>query len=400
MKQATYGIEGTKYAYYCANHKLENYVDIKHGTCKYINCKKLPTYGKKDSKRAEYCYDHKLENYIDIINKKCKFINCKKQPNFGLPNSNHAEYCFTHKLEGYINIKNKICKYENCKKYPIYGLPGSKLTEYCVKHAPNNYIDIKNKRCIYQDCNILASFGFPSYSKEYCFIHKLPNMIAKPTKVSSQDFKECSICTSKIHYAQEFCTNCKNYIKLGKTVKLHEKELAIKRILETNQIKFIHDSITDISCSKKRPDFRIDTKFGSIILEIDEFQHKRRNYSEICEITRMKQIFFDIGVEQLLFIRYNPDSYKPDAEEKEESNLNRQDYLIKYLKRMMDRDTLFDQAGGILITYLYYDGFNKSNNEEIYLNPYEKLVDDNLKNTNKDTNKNINKDTNKDTNQT
>jgi hypothetical protein len=417
-KQPIYGLLGTTVALYCKNHKLENHVDIKNKKCQYLNCKSTPKYGLPGTSKGIYCLAHKLDNYVDVKNKKCQHSNCEKQPSYGLSGTTNGIYCLAHKLDNYVNVKSKKCQHSNCEKQPSYGLSGTTIALYCKNHKSENYINIKDKPCQYPNCTIRpnygllgtknalycknhklenhvdlkhktcryskcktrSSFGMPGYSSEYCSNHKLPNMIYNPTKVKTDDFKTCNLCENKIHYAQDFCSNCHTYIKLGRTIKYHEKELAIKQLLIDNNIKFIHDTIVDTACSKKRPDFRIDTKFGSIILEVDEHQHRRKSYSQECEITRMKQIFFDIGSEQLLFIRYNPDKYKPGDDEKEESNLNRQDYLIKYIKCITQKDLLFENKGGILVIYLFYDGFKRTDtNQEIYMNPYGDKPNDDIK---------------------
>jgi len=67
----------------------------------------------------------------------------------------------------------------------------------------------------------------------------------------------------------------------------------------------ILDKAVDGGCSRKRPDGLIDLLTHSIIIEIDEDQH--RGYS--CENKRSMQLFTDLGSRPIIFIRLNPDSY-------------------------------------------------------------------------------------------
>lgn len=64
----------------------------------------------------------------------------------------------------------------------------------------------------------------------------------------------------------------------------------------------------------------------------------------------MKQLYFDCGVENLLFIRYNPDTYKP-LQGKPDSDKKRREFLVKYLKETIK--TGIEHLG---VVYLYYDG--------------------------------------------
>ena len=250
-------------------------------------------------------------------------------------------------------------------------MPGSKQAEYCSKHAPDNYIDVKHKRCKQADCNTRASFGLSGYSTEYCAEHKLPNMIARPLQKSKTKNIKCLYCETDIHYTDKFCSSCKQYIKLGTTVKFHAKEQRIKYLLESHNIDFIHDKIVDSKCSKKRPDFNIPTSFGYIIIEVDEYQHKAKNYSSECEMSRMKQIYMDLGTPHVLFIRYNPDYYKTKMIYK---RIQREKYLMRviYKYQNISPDTI---DWNLAIIYLFYDNFDPTNLKLKKINPYSTVVE-------------------------
>jgi hypothetical protein len=68
----------------------------------------------------------------------------------------------------------------------------------------------------------------------------------------------------------------------------------------------IFDKIIDGGCSRRRPDILIDLLTYSITIECDENQHK--DYS--CENRRTMELFKDLGDRPIIFIRFNPDSYK------------------------------------------------------------------------------------------
>ena len=323
--------------------------------CKYENCSKYCIYGLRDSNNAEYCKEHSPPGYVDVVNKTCLDPNCEKQPTYGKKGSKKAEYCKEHSPPGYVNVKSKTCLDPNCEKQPNYGKKGSKKAEYCKEHSPPGYVDVKSKTCLDPNCETRPSYNFPGYSPEYCKKHSQKRMVIYPLKKPKDEDIVCQYCSTVIHYNEQFCSSCKKYIELGnKTVKAERKELEIKCLLEENEIKFIHDTVVSGACSKRRPDFLIPTRWGHIVLETDEHQHNRKTYSCECEITRMKQIYQDVGEQNMLFVRYNPDSYKC-VSGKPYDKLKRQEYLVKYINGMINTD-----YSGLGVVYLFYDYFTEN----------------------------------------
>ena len=194
-------------------------------------------------------------------------------------------------------------------------------------------------------------------------------MIRNPLKYGKNDVKECTYCLEEIHYKDDYCPSCKQFNILGKTVKTHNKELEIKALLEENFDSdiFNHDRTVTGGCSRKRPDFLLITTWGNIVLEVDEFQHKRKTYPCECEISRMKEIYFDCGVENLLFIRYNPDSYKTTTCEKPMIKRKRQELLIKIINQQLKTK----EVENLGVMYLFYDYFSIDAIEIEHIDPYK-----------------------------
>ena len=188
-----------------------------------------------------------------------------------------------------------------------------------------------------------------------------------PKNKKIKDLRVCKYCSHTIHYKDTYCSGCKIYIANGnKTVKRKNKELAIKTLLEQNDISATNDVTVQGGCSRKRPDFIIKTAWGTIILEVDEHQHIR-SYPCECEVQRMKMIYFDVGERNLLFIRYNPDKY--DAMEAQQfTTLQRREFLIKFLKEQIDKPS-FKKLG---VVYLFYDKFVPTAVEIEQFDPYKK----------------------------
>jgi hypothetical protein len=86
------------------------------------------------------------------------------------------------------------------------------------------------------------------------------------------------------------------------------KEYAVLEFIRNTypENTWVNDKTIDGGCSKKRPDIFLDLLTHSIIIEIDENQHK--TYDN-CELKRINLLFQDLGDRHIVFIRFNPDDY-------------------------------------------------------------------------------------------
>ena len=131
------------------------------------------------------------------------------------------------------------------------------------------------------------------------------------------------------------------------------------------------DKTVEYGCSRRRPDIYIDFGTHLIIIEIDENQHIE--YDEICENRRIMEISQDFGHRPIVFIRFNPDSYK----NKENKNITscwsinklglctiKRGKNVEWNERL---ETLKDKINYwikneptkvVNVEYLYYDNFN------------------------------------------
>jgi hypothetical protein len=97
--------------------------------------------------------------------------------------------------------------------------------------------------------------------------------------------------------------------KIPRRYKMKQYYFNEKLIEEFGDI-FEYDKQIKCGCSKRRPDWFIDCYKYSIIIELDEDQHKYTS----CDEKRMMELFQDLGNRQLVLIRINPDKYKIGAE--------------------------------------------------------------------------------------
>ena len=105
------------------------------------------------------------------------------------------------------------------------------------------------------------------------------------------------------------CAGCFYYYypngEIPRRYKLKQHYFNEKLIEEFGDI-FQYDKKIKCGCSGRKPDWFIDCFKYSIIIELDEDQHKY----ESCDEKRMMELFQDLGNRPLVLIRINPDKYK------------------------------------------------------------------------------------------
>jgi hypothetical protein len=299
---------------YCITHENKG----KRVYCKFENCENYVI-------KYDFCEEHRPK-----ITKICKVEECK----------NHTV------KNGFCRCHGKLCNYNECNNV-LFG-----LNKYCRKHSKYEEVIIKNniyKNCNYKDCenkvkdNVRIKYCETHYNgklvcnvedcessvcknsqkcyihggREICKIKDCDKIVINPIKLGlCQEHgggTKCTTCT--INYGHNplykpLCRLCwcnKNGVPPSN---FKNKELHFHKFINSiipEDIKYRHDLQIDGGCSGKRPDWFIDVITHSVIIECDEHQHKGNSKS--CEISRMNEIFTDLGDRPIVFIRFNPDDY-------------------------------------------------------------------------------------------
>jgi hypothetical protein len=302
---ASFGIDKTPK--FCSIHKQDNMYHVSH-RCKEINCNKYPLFNFINKKTGIYCIDHKKPDMIDVTHKRCE--KCTKTATFnfigGLP-----KFCGEHKETDMVDVISKKCKFINCDVIPVYNYPNEKNGLYCNAHKLENMVDVKSPRCGFKDC-----YKRPLYNKIgekkglFCLEHKETYMV----DVYNLRCKLCNLFIENRTKYEHYCINC--YIHLYPDNKISKnfrtKERAVADYIRENfkEIDWFFDKKIEDGCSKRRPDIMCDLGKHILIVEIDEFQHKK--YEEICENKRYMEISKDFEHRPIIFIRFNPDKYIKD----------------------------------------------------------------------------------------
>ena len=201
----------------------------------------------------------------------CVYDGCITLPTFNYKGHKNALYCSTHKLNEMVDIKNKTCIHEGCKKQPVFNYKGQKNALYCSTHKLNEMVDVKNKACKTYLCSTRVTDKYQGYCLR-CYIYTFPD---KPV--------------------------ARNY----KTKERAVVEFVCERFPEHT---WITDKKVNDGCSMRRPDILLDLGYQVLIIEIDENAHQ--DYDCSCENKRIMELSQDVGHRPIIFIRFNPDSYR------------------------------------------------------------------------------------------
>jgi len=242
---------------------------------------------------------------VDIKSPKCTVCN-DRQPVFAMPGDKIANHCGGCKLDGMVDIKSPKCTVCNDRQ-PVFAMPGDKIANHCGGCKLDGMVDIKNRKCTV--CNDkIPNFAMPGeIIANHCGGCKLDGMV---------DIKspKCTICNdTKMNRKYEgHCLRCFIYSFPDKPVARNYKTKE-RAVVDYVKEQFPDVDITDDKriqggCSKRRPDIMIDMGYQIIIIEVDENQHK--DYDCSCENKRIMELSQDVGHRNIIFIRFNPDSYK------------------------------------------------------------------------------------------
>jgi hypothetical protein len=350
VERGTY-ISSDNGAIICSKHRKDDDEPKNKPYCKSPNCKTHGTFGDpNDEKRKLYCKQHKQNNHIRLKGPKCCFENCSISPSF-MEKSTELLFCKLHSENKQVTVlRSRKCINDLCDEVALYGILGSKPVR-CKKHIIENDRYRPTKQCNSVACKELATHGLTIYSLSHCAAHATDNEIDLVQK-------KCIKCNLIDIVDQNGI--CKYHDDTAIKRNYLQKQLRIKYIIDYESKYKIHsyDKIIDSKCNKKRPDIVIDAGTHFIVIEIDEMQHSNKSYTPECEEKRYVEILQALGL-PAIFIRYNPDKYKPIDEQKMLTNINREKLLLKYLDKCINALPK-DEKENLRILHLFYDGFDVS----------------------------------------
>ena len=116
-------------------------------------------------------------------------------------------------------------------------------------------------------------------------------------------------------------------------------------------------------CGKERPDRIYDLSDKILIIECDEHQHRDRACD--CEQMRMVNIAQSFGGIPVYFIRFNPDYYEPDNENKNPEPIQKRHKMIGDLIRDIANKRYKHLPKSLCsVIYLYFDEWSSIGREK------------------------------------
>ena len=398
--QPSFNFEG-KTELYCTIHKLIGMINVKNNKCIFESCVATqPSFNFKDQLSGIYCNVHKLPGMINVKSKRCIFEGCETQSMFNFEGKTSGIYCKDHKLFGMIDVKNKKCIFNGCKTQPKYNYKDKPDGIYCDMHKLFGMIDVINKNCIQTGCNTRSNYNFPGMYPDFCSRHKTNGMIINPRKKCCEE-----LCDSLAMYGlythvhceehkqvgeynlvERKCLNpncankfidildvngfCVSYCSMIEQSKLYrkyqkKKEIVIKNLLEKHIVLplYMEDITGDNGCSTSKPDFVYHLGTHILIIEVDEKQHKSytncgQTKDEIIdrENRRMYNLAHEFDGLPVIYLRYNPDTYRVDGKLTKTPDKQRHDIFIKWVKKCISESI----PEGIHVKYLFFDQYEET----------------------------------------
>ncbi len=212
--------------------------------------------------------------------------------------------------------------------------------------------------CIEDRCRRAAVYGLDE--PYHCEVHKLGTEV----NIIERECKSCGL--SQILDIDDKCQYCSIDPASLQKRKL-VKQTLVQGWLDANGFNdydFMDRSLKveqDAACSlKTRPDFIWDCGTHVVILEVDEEQHKRKQYD--CDDIRMININENL-MRPTVFIRYNPDPFKIGDKNVKVGWSARMEVLAKWLRYGFDFENVKSTAH---IIYLFYDNYDSEEGMQIF----------------------------------
>ena len=143
------------------------------------------------------------------------------------------------------------------------------------------------------------------------------------------------------------------------------REMRFRSVLEAagfryeRNVEITFSGIRDTSHQRTRIDFQVYGRADGavVIVEVDQYQHRDQRYSQTCERRRLLDVVMAFQINprlagaRILWIRYNPDTYKVNGKRVTKLLTKREEQLTEVIKDMAL------PADGRLLTlvYMFYD---------------------------------------------
>jgi hypothetical protein len=401
---------------FCKEHSLPGMVNVKSKTCETDGCKVIPNYNFQGETRGRFCKKHSLTGMIDVKNKTCETYGCKFIPHYNFQGETKGRFCKDHSLTGMVNVKDKTCEADGCKVIPNYNFEGETRGRFCKDHSLTGMVNVKSKTCETDGCKVRARHGYCGQSPAFCAQHRDQHpdkkfLYLKPKRTCiGNDTEDCKDLATygitepkhceehstenEICLIAQKCKNCNKNDLLNREglcitycqpTEIHKK-IKQEKVKEKTVLNYLDKYIKDLSvvsddrqipnsCGiKNRPDRLYDCGTHYLIIEVDENQHRGEGYLDTCELVRMINIQYALGM-NCIFLRFNPDNFRINGKLQKVNMNERLKLLVKWIERCKEMKPE-KELEPVRYKYLFYDDYDITDVEF-------KIIDDLEINSNK-----------------
>jgi hypothetical protein len=357
--------------------------------CGFSGCNIRATFNIPPNTAGMFCSTHKQIGMVDVTSPRCSSIGCLKQYTFRDPVT-CKKYCKDHCTSSTTAFRRKTCKIDGCTVGARFNTIGNKRGEYCFSHKLPDMIDVLTLRCL--ECPTIASYGVPGVQRSHCARHRKPGMIHRPThtcKIKNcknpaifgtiRAALHCEIHRSEsdINLVEKPCKSCGLTMVLNAdlvceycvpgihTAVRLQKQRALMEYLDSCKFLPLATS-TDKIIESSCGKERPDRTYecSDKVIIIECDEYQHRDRAPECETIRMKNIGQMYGGTPVYFLRWNPDNYAPlNPLKGMELTKSRYKLLANILKDLIENRTTLPKCL-VGALYLYYDGWDSITTSE------------------------------------
>ena len=184
----------------------------------------------------------------------------------------------------------------------------------------------------------------------------------------NNNYYYCKICNVKKNakYKSKYDNSCYNCYKILYKNIINQNR-RIKEETVANKIKEVYEDFTwtcnkkiENAVSNKRPDLFCD--FGSYVMIIEIDEHKHKQNKDVDEKNRLLDLLIDVGLRNIVCIRFNPDCYTKKDGSRVQScwEKNKETKLLEIKK---SKENEWNMRINRLLDEIGYWCNNKSNNK-------------------------------------
>ena len=302
-KQPSFNFSGEKVPVYCADHKEPNMVAVRGDKCAHPDCSKQPCFNIPEELLGKFCATHRSPEMVNVRERRCAHEGCWRKPIYNLPNETRGIFCREHKTDEMVDVLSLRCGHDGCFKRGNFNFEG-KPPRFCGSHKEQGMIDVKTPKCAAEGCRTVPVFNIKGQKRGlFCSAHKTGDMVDVKNPRCNTPLCDIILPGSSTGY----CARCTAYMFPDRPSRFKTRELKLKEYLETQYTDktIVHDK--HVECHRYRPDFVFDMGSHTIVIELDENQH--RAYDTSCDNKRLMSIFHGLSSRPMIMIRFNPDKY-------------------------------------------------------------------------------------------